>query len=960
MPDDASIDAALVIGGGAAGVSAALGLAEGGVRVYLVERAAEIGGVAGKLDRTFPTPKCQMNVTCLGAPRGGGWQAERRSLETGFNSTHLSACLECCTTPRLVDCQAHPDVEVFTETRIAGVSGQAGNFVVQLDRGDSLLEIPVGAIVFAPGFSVFDPGCASELYGYGRLPNVITSLELEDHSELFGLGPGQTLRPSDGRPAEKIAWLQCVGSRDINACDNPYCSSVCCMYAVKEATTIKQRAASRGLEVDCAVFYMDQRAQAKGAERSFLAARDEFGVRFIHSRVHGLEAAGEDRLQITWADDDGQVMDEKFDMVILSVGLHPDPATADLAAKLGLDTDDYGFVVTDPSGGTATTRRGIYACGAAVEPKDISGAVIDGLAAAGSVLLDLNQGRDRIETALPGSIGVEARIAVLVEAEGDVLDPDALAAFAEKLPGVVAAEKMSKGEYAGQWPRLRQLAAEKGVDRLVVAGGPTRIVGRYVRRAAAAAGIDPDATRVAPIAGQAAGNYATDPGRAMARARDLIRAAVARLKRLEPGDPITVPVDPRALVIGGGAAGMTAALDLASAGHFVTLLEKSDRLGGTALALQKTWRGRPVAPIIEDLIGRVEADENIDVLKKATVKRAVGYAGHFLTTVAVQGEERSFEHGAAIVATGGREYEPTEYMYGQNDRVMTALQFDALLRDEPDQVAVLGQVVFIQCVGSREPDRPYCSQLCCTHSLGAAIALKNLNSDLDVYILYRDVTTFGLREKLYQEAREKGVIFVRFDPEAEPRVAAVGDGLEVQVVDRVAGQTLRLEPDALVLAAAVLPNAAPEVCQAFNLGLGPDGFFQEAHPKWAPVDLAVPGVFVAGLAQYPQGIDQAVTQARAAAGRALALLGWSRVTVEGPVARVDETQCARCCTCVRACPFGIPFIGDQGAAVIEAVRCYGCGICAAECPGKAIGLRYCEDDQITAETIALGLGAMEG
>ncbi|MBU0516995.1 MAG: FAD-dependent oxidoreductase, partial [Proteobacteria bacterium] len=934
------------------------GLAEGGLRVYLVEREAEIGGVAGKLERTFPTPKCQMTVTCLGAPRGGGWAQESRALADGFSSNHMSACLYCCTTPRLVDAQAHPSIEVMTRTEVAEVSGRAGDFVVNLDRAGREVEVKVGAIMVAVGFSVFDPGCAPEIYGYGRLPNVVTSLEHEESARLFGANLGQTLRPSDQAPAGKVAWLQCVGSRDLNACDNPYCSSVCCMYAVKESTTVKQRAAGRGDEVDCAVFYMDQRSQEKGAERSYQWARDEMGVRFIHARVHGLEAAEGDRIKIVWAEDDGEVKHEKFDLVVLSVGLHPDPATAELADKLGLEVDEYGFIVVDPRRGMATTREGVHACGAAVEPKDISGSVVQALAAAEAVMLDLKEACDQTETAVLGSSEGEPKIAVFVEAVGDHLDHDALVDFSAKLPGVVVAEKVAGGEYAGDWPRLRELVADKNIDRLVVAAGSPRWVSRYLRRAAAAAGLNPYLTEVAPIRNQVV--FGTDPNQATDRTRDLIRAAVARVGDGKPAEPISVTVDPRALVIGGGPAGMRAALDLASAGLFVTLVEKSDRLGGTARSVNQTWQGEPVAPIIEDLIDRVEAAGNINVLKKATLKRAVGYAGHFVTTLEVEGEERPVEHGAVIVATGGREYEPSEYLYGQSDRVMTALQFDAMLRDKPDEVAKFGQVAFIQCVGSREPDRPYCSQLCCTHSMGTAIALKDLHPDLDVYILYRDVTTHGLREKLYQEAREKGVIFVRFDLDSKPEVTASGDGLEVKVVDRVAAKALKLRPDALVLAAAVLPAAAPEVCRAYNVGLGPDGFFQEAHPKWEPVDLAVPGVFAAGLALYPKGLEDALTQARAAAGRALSLLGRKRIVVSGVVAEVDPDQCARCCTCVRACPFGLPFIGELGVAEIEALRCYGCGICASECPGKAIGLRYCEDGQIIAQTDALGLGVMEG
>ena len=958
MSDKSKTGAVLIVGGGIAGAHAALLAADNDLLVYLVERDSRIGGMTALLDRTYPTPKCGLSVGCNAAERGaGGWDRESTAIQTTYSSDNWSKCLYCCTTPRLDECHRHRNIEVLTGTTVADVQGDAGDFTVKVDQAGRVTELTVGAIILASGFGLFDAASAG-LYGYGKVKNVVTSLEFEQSMNLFGSGHGQALRPSDGSPPAKIAWLQCVGSRDINHGDNPWCSSVCCMSAVKEASMVKESAARIETEVDAAIFYMDMRTFDKGYERYYARAKDQLGVRFVRGRVSGVKGADGDDVKVSYAEDDGTTFDETFQMVVLSVGLTPDPDLKALAGKLGVSLGDYGFVAIDPQSSVKTSRDGIYVCGAAGEPKDIPSSVTEALAAAENAVADLTLARGSLsKPELPIIEGPgpddEVRIGVFWEDPVEPLDTNSLAEYASGLPGVVLAEKIEAGSVTADWERLKAAVKDSNLNRVVVAGGTPLAVEAALRDAARLAGVSPQLTAVANIREQAALVAGDDTDGALEKAKDLIRMAVAKVTLVNPIPEVRVPVTSSALVIGGGAGGLTAALELAKAGYPVTVVEKSGRLGGNALSLRRTWRGREIEPVINDLIAAAEAEDLITVYTKAEVKRSVGYAGHFATTFIVEGNPRTVEHGVVIVATGGRELTPTEYMYGRDDRVLTSLEMDRLLMSDPDQAAKAERAVFIQCVGSREPERMYCSKVCCTHAVSSALALKELNSEMEVFVLHRDVRTYGFREELYLRAREAGVVFVRFGLDSKPEVSADGEALKVEVTDVVAGAELAMSADLLVLSAAILPSEAAEVAMAYNVGLGADGFFQETHAKLEPVDLMTPGVFVAGLAHYPKSFDESMIQARAAAGRALAILGRENYIVDGVFAGVDIEKCGVCCTCVRTCPLGIPYIGPDGGAVIDAARCYGCGMCVSECPGKAIDLSYFSDGLILAETGAL-------
>jgi heterodisulfide reductase subunit A-like polyferredoxin len=434
--------------------------------------------------------------------------------------------------------------------------------------------------------------------------------------------------------------------------------------------------------------------------------------------------------------------------------------------------------------------------------------------------------------------------------------------------------------------------------------------------------------------------------------------AVAKAAHIEPLHQVRLDVSQKALVVGGGVAGMEAALGIADQGIPVFLVERSNRLGGVAHKLRSTWQGEPVKPYLEELTASVRNHPNIRVFMQTEPVETTGIMGNFTTTLMTAGEsltETVVEHGATILATGGKEYTPTEYLYGENPNVLTHFDLDAALDADDPRIAKAQSAAFIQCVGSRTTERPYCSRLCCTHTLKSALGLKERNPDMDIYVLYRDIRSYGFREALYKEAREKGVIFMRYNLEDNlPEVSTTEDGrLSVRVRDHVLQMPVELNPDLLVLATAVLPNENKDLFELFKVPINADGFLVEAHAKLRPVDFGSEGIFMAGLAHYPKALDESIAQARASVSRTMTILSRDSIMVGGVVAEVDPDKCAVCVTCVRTCPYHIPYIGEEGHAVIEAAECHGCGCCVAECPGKAIQLKHFTDEQIVAKTAAL-------
>jgi len=831
---------------------------------------------------------------------------------------------------------------------------------------EQIHQVQVGAVILAPGFTAFDPSIY-ETYGYSSHPNVVTSLEFERILSASGPFAGHLVRPSDRQPPRKIAWLQCVGSRDLNACDNGYCSSVCCMYANKQAVIAKEHSET---ELDTAIFFMDLRTFGKDFDKYATRAREDHGVRHVRSRIHSVFPAEGDRLRIVYASEAGRSVEEQFDMVVLSVGLAPNPDAIALAHRLGVDLNHYNHAKTGCLTPVATNRKGIFVCGAFQEPKDIPHSVMEASAAASAAagLLAESRWTQSRRRELPPELDVSGqgpRIGVFVcncgINIGGIADVPAVRDYAANLPNVVHVEDNLFTCSQDAQDHMKAVIREKGINRVVVASCSPRTHEPLFQETIRDAGLNRYLFEMANIRDQNTWVHMNDPARATAKAKDLVRMAVAKAAYIEPLHQVSLTITKTALVVGGGVAGMEAALGVADQGCDVVLVERSDQLGGVANGLNATWQGEPIVPYLARTIDRIQTHPRIRLFTRSQVKRTTGSIGNFSTTLVTGNGDQTqtvIAHGATILATGGGEYKPDLYLYGRHPNVLTHLDMDAAMAVKDKRLLRARSVVFIQCVGSRDDNRPYCSKICCTHSLKSALAVKQIHPQKKVSIVYRDIRAYGFREDLYKQAREAGILFIRYEPETPPRVSTDADNhLLLEVTDHVLRMPVRLRPDLLVLATGVVPNANRHLYELFKVPVNADGFLVEAHAKLRPVDFASEGIYLAGLAHYPKPLEESIAQARAAASRAMTLLSREAIMVGGVVATVDTGKCAACLTCVRACPYDIPRIDEHSHAVIDPAQCHGCGTCVAECPGKAITLAHYTDEQLIAKIEALFVAA---
>lgn len=831
---------------------------------------------------------------------------------------------------------------------------------INLKQEPEKKEIQVGAIILSAGMEPFDPKVKKE-YRYGEFANVVTSMDFE--RLLCSTGPyqGEILRASDMKHPHKIAWIQCVGSRRVTPGENSYCSAVCCMYTQKQVILTKDHDA----DAECTIFHNDVRAYGKDFERYYERTENLPGTRFIRSYTSIVKEDPETKnVTVRYSTYEDGVKEEEFDMVVLSVGLNPPVNVKSIADTYGVELNRHNFCKIDPVNPMATNQPGIFVSGGFQGPVDIPESVFSASGAGSQIgeLLDYRRGNLARERVYPEERDVtteEPRIGVFVchcgANIGRIVNVPDTVEYCKSLPNVVYAQEQLFSCATNSAKEISDITREKGLNRVIVAACSPRTLEPLFRDTVREAGINQYYFEMANIREHNSWVHSKEKEEATQKAKDIIRMSVARACRLEPLQEFDLPVNKAALIVGGGIAGMNCALSIANQGHEVHLVEKTSQLGGIARKIHATLDGLDVQEYLNGLITKVYQHRAIHVYHNATITDATGYVGNFVTSLQSDRGPAQIKHGAAVIAIGADVYKPEEYLYGEDERVLTHIELEERIAEQDEKIVNAHSVVMIQCVGCRNEERNYCSRLCCSESVKNALKLKEINPEMDIYILFRDMRTYGFNEDHYREASNKDIKFIRYEPDDKPVVEA-GESdegrpvLKVEVTDFVLGRKLLLDADVVALAAAVIPSeTTKEVAGQFKVTLSPDGFFKEAHVKLRPVEFGTDGVYLCGLAHYPKFIQETVNQAYGAAGRALTLLSRDIVVASGSVVRVNEAKCMGCGACVSACTYGalsLTEVKKRMKATVNAVLCKGDGLCNTKCPTGAIQLKHFTDDEL--------------
>jgi heterodisulfide reductase subunit A2 len=980
----------LVIGGGIAGMQSALLLAEKNHHVFLLEKDTSVGGFFPLLDRTYPTNSCGV---CFLSPKPPAYcpiyeSDFHENIEiitngelTGFSGVAGSFTAELVVHPRYVDadrctlCGRCRDVCPVVVKKKLGDGLEQGKAIdlpfaqaiprtysiddqactrcgdclpvcdpraIDLDQKPKERIVNVGAVVLGCGFEAF-PGEQKGEYGLGRYRNVVSSIQFERMLSFSAPGGGFPSRPSDEEAPGRIAFIQCVGSRD-SSCGQSYCSSICCMYATKQAMVSKDR--SR--ELDAAVFYMDIRPMGKDHERYYQRAADEYGVRYLRSAVSSVrEIHRSGNLLISYITGDGRLTEEEFDLVVLSVGVLPPAGIATYSELIGFELNEHGFCRTDEYAPTETTVPGVYAAGAVRGPKDIPETVVDGSSAAADVSAFLGDPDQNTAPAGEPPLAAPedgeekgARIGVFIceGRSGSELVLDGIETQVQNDPDIAVSGRIGHALSPAQSAEEIVVYIERNrLDRVLLVGYRVVAMQRALRERVESLRLDPLVIRRANIGEQCLDVHMEFSDGMTEKASSLVAAGLRAVKHTAGAERRSRKLRRETLVVGGGLAGMTSSLSLADQGIPVTLVEKEARLGGNCLSSFYTLRGADVQARIGELVSKTESHPNIDVRKSSVLVSLDGTWGSYRSKITTPNGELELEHGAAIFAVGGSEIEPDEYLYGEHADVITQRTLEHMIAAEEGRIADLHTVVMIQCAGARSERRPYCSRVCCGQAVKNALQLKRRNPDIRIYVLDRDIRTFGFYEDNYREAREAGVIFIHYEPLEKPSVEVDSDRLRIAFKDHLVGERLSVPADLLVLSAGIEPNEdVRSLAEMAGVETNPDGFFQEANAKAAPLDSVRRGIYFCGLCHSPSFQEEAIGQAKAAAARASALLWSGAEELSATRAFVNERRCSACGLCVSTCPYSARDIDEyKNTARVDGDLCAGCGNCAAVCPNGA-------------------------
>ncbi len=992
-----SDSAVLVVGGGIAGMHASLILAEAGVKVFLVDSSPTCGGLFSLLDRTFPTASCAvcrmaiseqaycpmievfrhplitlMTDSCIKSVQGQRGDFTVTVTQKGEHIIRAlcDSCGKCeAVCPINVDVASHtgmlPHKAIYRpgHRSLPGVFALDEEFcdrcgkcqavcprnAVDLDAKPRDVEVRATAIIASPGLGHYDPMTRVE-YGYGRTKNVITCLELERLISPQGPTGGRLIRPSDRRIPQRIAFVQCVGSRD-RAGETQYCSAVCCMYAVKDAMRLKELMPDAVVKV----FYIDIRACGKGFEEYYEKARG-LGVEFVQSRVSSIEP-GDDHVYIP-VETGGTVLIEEFDLAVLSTGFSPPEGIDELSQALGIERGLFGYLGSDVTGLSPVTtgKEGIYVCGAAVEPQDIPTAIMWSGACAFHALKDAVRALPKPMPEPLELLGKETverdaeRIGVFVCRCGvsmDSLDIGKIVEWAKEQDQVVSALEIPDMCTQSGIESLKACIQQDRIENVVLAACSPRDAALAFEDKLKEVGIEKGLMEVANIREQCAWVH-RDDALATEKALDLLAISIEQARHGKPLAKKTRPVLEGALVVGGGIAGMRAAKALAELGHRVHLVEKEPVLGGRAGSMARSLSGMDVKALVSALKREVSQDPLIEVHVSSKVSHISRVDGGF--RVRIENEEAGSKSlgaaitcGAVILATGGNEAEvPKTFKHGIMKEVVTQTEFEACLNQAgfifKDFENHIRSVVMIQCAGSRNEEKPYCSRVCCLQALKNAISVKTHRPETEVYVLYRDIRASGFSELFYEQARDMGVVFIRYPEDAVPEVLPGDDGqsVVVETYDEGLGEFLRIPADIMVLSVGVEGSGDPDLAFALGIDCDPHGFYTEANIKARPTDFLAPGVYMCGTARAPIPVREVLISAEAAAARAAVRLERGEEHSKENTSTVRTRLCRGCGVCVEVCPYDARSLDEESrVAVVDEFRCQGCGACQVSCPGGA-------------------------
>ncbi len=1014
MASKNKIGAAIVVGGGIGGIQAALDLAELGYKTYLVEKKPSIGGVMSQLDKTFPTNDCSL---CILAPKmvevarhpnvelltyseiqeisgeAGNFDVKilKKSRYVDIDKcTGCGACSEKCPMkkipskfdegmgnrpaiyipfPQAVPRKATIDAEkclYLTKGSCQLCLKECEAEAIDFDMKDEEIELNVGAIILSLGATTFDPSILFP-YGYGKFKNVITSIQFERILNAAGPSKGEVIRLSDGKHPKKILWINCIGSRNVRI-NRGYCSSVCCMYSIKQAVIAKEH----DYNIDCKIFFIDMRTTGKGFEEYYLRA-EKSGIKFLKGRISLIKEDPESKSLITTYEDieTGGFKKEIFDLIVLSVGLTPSDYSIDLSKKLQIDLNNYNFCNTGVFTPLETNKSGIFVCGTYSGPKDIPETVAEASGAAGRVSSLLSTERNTLITTkeYPPEKSVEnqePRIGAFIchcgINIGNIVNVPEVVKFVKSLPYIVYAEGNLFACSQDSQNKIKQIINDYNLNRVVIASCTPRTHEFLFQNTIREAGLNPYLFEFVNIREQCSWVHMNEPEKATEKAKELLAMGVAKARLLEPIYESIVDVANTGLVIGGGVAGMTAALELANQGYEVFLIEKEKELGGFVRHIHYLLEGDNPHKFLKNLISQVKSHDKIKLFTNAKITDIEGFVGNFLIYVDVNGNTEQLETGIIIVATGGIEYKPKEFLYGQHESILTQHELEQKIYANDVKAK---NIVMIQCVGSRNGENPNCSKICCFSAIKNSLKLKEMDPHSNIIILHKDIRTYGFKEDYYRKARVKGIIFIRYNKKHEPKVSLKENKLIVNVYDLLLNDEITINPDLIVLSAGLVPRENKELSQLLKVPLDQNGFFLEAHVKLRPLDFASDGIFLCGTAQWPKSISETIIQAKGAAARAATILSKDKMRITGVIAEINEVKCIGCGDCRDICPYKaidmveteLKFRAVRDAynssisvtrrkSKVHTVVCKGCGTCVGICPVGAITLKYFTNQQL--------------